>query len=147
MSLLLKKTVKQRVNIARTIFLSNHSDLLKRRASERAITHKFAEALQIVFPEWHVDCEYNRDADIPKRISLPENPAKTVYPDVVVHHRGTAENLLIIEAKLSNASQAEIDYDHRKLTAYLSGRLRYRYGLFATFEVAGSPAITYQWHK
>lgn len=147
MSLPLKKTINQRVNIARTIFLSNHSDLLKRRASERAITHKFAEALQIVFPDGHVDCEYNRDADIPKRISLPENAAKTVYPDVVVHHRGTAENLLIIEAKLSDAPQTEIDYDLRKLEAYMSGHLRYRFGLFATFEVGGNPAITYQWQK
>jgi len=147
MSLLPKKTVKQRVDIARTIFLSNHSDLIRRRASERAITHKFAEALQIVFPEWHVDCEYNRDAEIPKRISLPENPSKTVFPDVVVHHRGTAENLLIIEAKLGDAPQTEIDYDLRKLEAYMSGRLRYRFWLFATFEVGGNPAITYQWQK
>jgi hypothetical protein len=39
--------------------------------NERSITHKFAEHLQRKFPEWNVDCEYNRDYHDPKRLDLP----------------------------------------------------------------------------
>ncbi len=41
--------------------------LLAVSANERSITHKLAEYLQTAFPEYNVDCEYNRDGDDPKR--------------------------------------------------------------------------------
>ena len=64
--------------------------------NERSITHKFAEYLQHQFPEWNVDCEYNRDHHDPKRLDLPSRHdisgddvnAKTVFPDIIIHERG-----------------------------------------------------------
>ena len=53
-------TIEQRLEVAKAMFLANDKHLLQVEASERSITHKFAEALQQVFRNWHVDCEYNR---------------------------------------------------------------------------------------
>ncbi|MEQ1852787.1 MAG: hypothetical protein ABMA01_14505 [Chthoniobacteraceae bacterium] len=141
-----RKSMKRRLVLARTIFLANHSELLTKDASERAMTHKFAEALQTVFPEWHVDCEYNRDGKMPKRISLPKRPCKNIFPDIIVHRRGRADNLLIIEAKKGGATAKEIAYDRKKLKAYISGNLGYRYALSITFASAAMPSVTLRWH-
>jgi hypothetical protein len=141
-----QETMEQRLAAAVAIFLANDSDLLTRRVSERAMTHKFAEALQSVFRSWHVDCEYNRHGKVPKTIDLPEHPEKTIYPDIIIHRRESSANLLVIEAKTSDASQQDIDYDRSKLGAYISGRLGYRYALLLTFGVGDEPNISYDWH-
>jgi len=109
------------------------------------MTHKFAEALQIVFRAWHVDCEYNREGKVPKTIDLPKFPGKAIIPDIIIHRRESRDNLLIIEAKTSEASQAEIAYDKQKLDSYITGNLGYRYALFLTFEVGIIPGIGYEW--
>jgi len=37
--------------------------LVENKASERSMTHRLAVYLEQLFPEFNVDCEYNRDAD------------------------------------------------------------------------------------
>ena len=109
------------------------------------MTHKYAEALQSVFRSWHVDCEYNRVGMVPKTIDLPERADKTVFPDIIVHRRGSPDsNLLIVEGKPSDALQRDIDFDRRKLDAYITGGLGYRYALFLTFHVGETPDVTYE---
>jgi hypothetical protein len=139
------ETMKRRLAAATAVFLANDAELLKRDAHERSMTHKFAEALQSVFRSWHVDCEYNRDGKVPKTIDLPERADKTVFPDIIIHRRGSPDNLLVIEAKPSDASQQDIDFDRRKLDAYMTGRLGYRYALFLTFHIGDTPDVTYEW--
>lgn len=109
------------------------------------MTHKFTEALQRLFRSWHVDCEYNRDDEIPKRIELPPNPEQTVYPDIIIHRRGPGNNLPVIEGKPSDASKSAIDYDKQKLKAYMSGKLGYRYGLLLTFVIGETPDVLFEW--
>lgn len=84
--------------------------LLKHDLHERTITHKLAEYLQPQFPEWNVDCEYNRDHHDPKRVRIAprdlshEDEGSNVFPDVIVHRRGSDEhNLLVIEAKIKES--------------------------------------------
>lgn len=55
-----------------------------------------------VHEAWTVDCEYNRDGTEPKRLGHLElypdsedDEAKTVFPDVIVHRRGTRKNYLV----------------------------------------------------
>jgi hypothetical protein len=70
-----------------------------------------------------VDVEYNRHIDDPKRLQLPrrdalddEVRATTVFPDIVVHLRGTDDhNLLVLEVKKPGES---LEYDERKLRAF-----------------------------
>lgn len=117
--------VRTRLETAYNVFLSRDAHLLAVNANERSITHKLAEYLQLEFPEWNVDCEYNRVGDLPKRLIGAVEPVlsddtdgTTVYPDIIVHHRGSAENLLVIEAKKSTTAVGGGDTD--KLKAYKS---------------------------
>ena len=128
--------VKQRVIAAVCNLYRHDRDLLDIDANERSITHKLAEQLQREFPDWHVDCEYNRRRDAVKRIQLvfgeikADDPeAETVFPDIIVHQRCTEQNLLVIEVKKNNG-QKDIR-DIKKLKAFTT-RLEYQYqhGLF-----------------
>ena len=126
--------IERRIMVARAIFLENDFWLLHASVHERTMTHKFAEALQIVFHNWNVDCEYNRDGKYnPKAIDLPDEPDKTVFPDIIIHHRNSKENLVIFEAKPSGIRRKFINYDAMKLHAYLTGNLGYKFGVMLTF--------------
>lgn len=62
--------VKQKVITAIRTLYCQDSQLLEVDASERSLTHKLAEHLQHEFPNWHVDCEYNRrGADIKRLVT------------------------------------------------------------------------------
>jgi hypothetical protein len=153
-----RHTIERRLNAAKAVFLVNDSELLHRSPShgsmsERAMTHKFAEAMQNVFRNWHVDCEYNRDGTIPKRIvDLPKMPGKTVLPDIIVHKRNPFgrqnenldKNLLVIEAKPSDAKAKSKAYDKLKLHRYITGGLRYKYGVLLTFVIGDEPEVEFE---
>ncbi len=92
--------------------------LLQPDVNERSITNKIAEHLQFAFQKYgfDVDCEYNRGGHYPKKLDLPidsvmsdETEAKTVYPDIIVHRRGTNQNLVVIEAKKSTNLEGNLD--------------------------------------
>ena len=139
--------IKKKVNIAIDILFKNDSFLLEKDVNERSISHKLAGYIQIQFPEWHVDCEYNRmksknmdEEYITKKLQLPINDlksndtnAKTVYPDIIVHKRGTENNLLAIEIKKKSNNTSK-EFDHKKLNAFIS-QLKYTFGLFIELDV------------
>jgi hypothetical protein len=82
--------------------------LLAVDANERSISHRFAMYLQAQFERFDVDCEYNRDGVEPKKLGhlglLPDSEdveAQTVFPDIIVHIRGTNRNYLGVEMKKS----------------------------------------------
>jgi len=116
--------------------------LLEINVNERTITHKLAEYLQQNFLEFNVDCEYNRFEhneidDLVKKLDLPRNnvswddtEAKTVFPDIIVHNRGSQEkNLLVIEVKKFPCKISE-NVDRNKLIAFTKDPYNYKYGLF-----------------
>ncbi len=103
------------------------SQLLAFDASERAICGALARHLAVHFPDHHVDVEYNRIGEQNlKRLSLiVDSDLKecSVFPDIIVHNRSRAENLVVIEVKKRrNTSLASyrraVDFDLQKLTAY-----------------------------
>lgn len=113
--------------------LKKEIELLKVNANERSITHKVAEYLQGNFRKdgYDVDCEYNRDGYrtkklqlVPRRIDSDEEDGETVFPDIIVHKRGTNDhNLVVIEAKKSTNNDRGNDL--KKLRAF-KRELRYR---------------------
>jgi hypothetical protein len=118
-----KDEIVKRLHAAYEGLLEHDRALLEVDANERSMTHKFAEHLQAEFSGWNVDCEYNRNGELPKRlvgtaeaVSTDNTDGKTVFPDVIVHHRGTIENLLVIEAKKSTTAATGRDVE--KLRAY-----------------------------
>jgi hypothetical protein len=122
------------------IFLERDSYLLRVDANERSITFQIARYLAAEFPEFDVDCEYNRDGVDPKKLRYMDlNPdkedtfARTVFPDIIVHRRNSENNYLVIEAKkTTNRDSRDIDFD--KLAGYKRD-LRYRYALFLELAV------------
>lgn len=135
-----KEEVLRRLNSACHSLLEHDRELLVVDANERSITHKLAEHLQVEFPDWNVDCEYNRDGFEPKRMTytvetvLTDNTdAKTVFPDIIVHHRGCqTHNLLVIEAK--KCTTGDTDSDRAKLMAY-KAQLKYMFAYSVVFPV------------
>jgi hypothetical protein len=202
------------------VLLSQDAHLLKNDVNERSITHKLAEYIQQVTPDWNVDCEYNKHGTDTKRLGMdaralltaikellakvlqeskitesnaelvmdnidlhekqvdiygekvPEKIAQSlytqinkkmnsgeleefngmleiivtkanslkgfiqsvnIYPDIIVHHRGTNDNLVVIEAKKSSDPKNERWlWDYVKLLAlmHFGGLYMYKYGYF-----------------
>lgn len=112
------------------------SYLLEVDANGLSISHRLGLHLQSVFPDWHVDCEYNRDSVKPSRIGrLYLNPgdaedteARTAFPDIVVHKHGSHTNYLVIEIKRSGSVIGRV-IDCQKPRGYKRD-LGYQYALF-----------------
>lgn len=134
--------IKEKVKIALGMLLENDVFLLEHDVNERSISHKLADYLQQLFPDYNVDCEYNRIGKdkldyewVVKKLDLnisdlksDDDKAVTVFPDIVVHSRGEKANLLVIEMK-----KEDLDYtqDIRKLKAFTSKeQLGYSIGCF-----------------
>lgn len=133
-----REEVCQAVTDALDRVIVEDTDLLRLDVHERSITHRLGMYLQETVNEsWDVDVEYNRigaDGYVTKR--LPEEMLRgksqgTVYPDVIIHRRGSEDdNLLVIEAKKSGNSS---EGDQQKVRAYMQ-HLGYDYGLFVRFD-------------
>ncbi len=141
--------VKERATRTVRTVLVRDSFLLEHAVHERSITHKLAEYLQQEFPDYNVDCEYNKHGLAVKRLprqcqdSLKEK--EYVYPDIVVHWRGSDDsNLLVIEAKPKIHSLVS-GCDAAKLIEFTKpdGEYRYHLGLFMCFNGLGEPKLVW----
>lgn len=101
--------------------------LLTINVAEQTVAACLARYLQDHFPQHHVDVEYNRMGDAPKRVTWSDK-LEEVYPDIIIHRRGTASNLLAIELK-KNSNPETSDRDLLKLAAYRR-ELGYLHALF-----------------
>jgi hypothetical protein len=145
--------VEGKIHQAMRCLINNDRHLLSVDANERSLTHRLAVYLEQVFPDYHVDCEYNRDREFTKRLesfqeTVPSDVIKgaTVYPDIIVHHRGTDINFIVIEAKkysvsLKRSCSSETSgsqgcsCDRCKLRAYKKD-MNYSFAFFVTFPVS-----------
>jgi hypothetical protein len=148
-------TIRQRLAQALHRLYNSDADLIALDVNERSLTHRLAVHLTALFPEWDVDCEYNRDGAEPKRTdevedrlrehgegegSSRDTRGRTVYPDIIVHRRNTHTNLLVVEVKKSS-SRIPDKLDRLKVDALCKmKRYRYRYGFLIRLAV-GDGAI------
>ena len=132
------KDIRKSIERAYQMLIEKDGYLLKVDANERSITHRLAIHLESVFSEYDVDCEYNRDGIDPKRlhrikenIDSDDTNGTTVYPDIIIHHRGEKCNFIVIEAKkISNRDKS----DKEKLAIYKK-ELFYDHAYFVKFPV------------
>lgn len=127
------------------LLFRNDSFLLEKNVHERSVAHKLAEYLQQLWPEWNVDCEYDKKGLDPKRLDgingcSEQRRTDRVLPDIVIHRRSSDLNLLVIEIKTKHA---DCECDYRKLELFTSenGVYKYRYGLFIRFKRLNPPEI------
>jgi hypothetical protein len=145
------------------MFMSQDEWLIINDLSEQSMTHKMAIYLQDYFSDFDVDCEYNGDIDnenarksirilkdelkangLIKESDLnlwPDFVERTVYPDIIIHRRGTNDfNLCVIEVKKSTSS-VSYEYDFIKLRAYTAeyNHLNYSLGVFIEIVTGSHP--------
>jgi len=138
-----KNEILRKVRNALKDFFQEEQSLLDVNASERSISHKFAEYLQKQFHNLDVDCEYNRHGSdikrlkyyLPKQTEVDKLEAKTIFPDIVVHKRGNDKNnTVVIEIKKSNSGQ-DHTADIQKLKAFTGSQYKYKLGIFLVINV------------
>jgi hypothetical protein len=141
--------MQEKVHMTLGVLFKNDSFLLEADVHERSIAHKLAEYLQDEFPDWNVDCEYNkkgRDNKILDGIQECSEQKTTdrIYPDIIVHIRNTDENLLVIEIKTNNQRDP---CDIKKLQLLTKPRNGYEYklGLYMRFNHLDNPVL--EWFK
>lgn len=119
-----EKKIQAIVNEALNRLIAEQVELLERDVTERALSHYLARYIAELIPmDLQVDIEYNRHGVDPKRLKLPprkaldrELRATTVFPDILVHKRGTNKhNILVLEMKKPGEDLA---YDELKLKAF-----------------------------
>jgi len=137
--------IESKIKSALTSLIECDGYLLKQDANERSISHRLAVYLEPLFFDWNVDCEYNRNLDDIKKLNLPikevstaDLDAKTVYPDIIVHKRGSENNLLVIEIKKSSNKDNQGIFDRKKLEAFRS-QLGYKFAVFICMNVESNP--------
>ena len=129
--------IEEKISKAIEKLCERDSYLLKNSASERSISHRFALYLEEQFKDekWDIDCEYNRLGEAEKRLHWEEFSKKPnlVFPDIIVHHRGKKENLLVIEIE-KTIQYDHIEKDFKKLKAFLKeNKYGYRFSLLLRF--------------
>lgn len=130
--------------------------LLANDANERALRHRLAVQLEKHFDNWDVDCEYDifqadqrRLAQLERSLTIAvmgtplarDTFGLTVYPDIIIHHRKTDENLLALEVRKSSSPVPD-EVDRAKLAAWKSEPVGFRYaGLvhLHTGDTSGDP--------
>lgn len=125
------------------------SYLLRNDANERSITHRLATYLEQHFDGWDVDLEFGGLdepsvdlAELARRLSPTEKErssvrdtyARTVFPDIVVHHRASGDRLLVVELKKSSSPVPD-EVDRLKLRGYRDAERGYRFGCLVRVEV------------
>ena len=130
--------IKEIIGKAIDLFLINDLKLLEIDSHERTISQNFTKYLNSKFPGWEIDCEYNRIRDEIKKLEINGKLVR-IYPDIIIHHRMTKRNLLVIEIKKSppySLSDQDVKDDIERLKKMtIVEKYRYQYGLFILFFV------------
>ena len=153
----LDRSLKSLVNLDKELFEID--------VNERTLTHRLAIYLETEISawdeNWDIDCEYNRDvtSEIEPyskklnlreiedlyEISVDDEHAKTVYPDIIIHQRQTQDNLIVIEVKKSTSNESYINFDRdRKLPAYKE-ELGYSYAIMVILHIGSNPSFQVEW--
>jgi hypothetical protein len=113
-------------------FYAREAFLFERDLGERALTHRLAVHLERQFPDFEVDCDFDRlgarTLNLPRGsiVSTDDHLGKSTYPDIVVHQRAIPNNLLAIEVrKVSN--HQPVEHDRQKLRALTDPHIWFAY--------------------
>ena len=99
-----EETILNIINETIYCFNIKESYLIKNNLSERCICAKFAHYLEVElsktkYKDYNVDVEYNRTVNSEGNIKTLED--KNIIVDLIIHKRGTNDNLVCIEMKKS----------------------------------------------
>jgi len=133
-----EREVIRKVNLALDLFYEKDAHLIEINVHERSIAHKFAEYLQLLFPGYNVDCEYDKHGKYTKTLEgisecRGEDATDRILPDIIIHNRGVDdENLAAFEVKSKSGATA-CDIKKLELMTAKGGEFRYDFGIFIEF--------------
>lgn len=117
--------------------------LLVSKINEPCITHRLANYLEKYFPGHDIDCEYNRDGLGLGPKKLESLKGVRVYPDIIIHKRGTKNCQVVIEAKKTNTIKRYEKKLKLKLQAFKTD-LGYKKAYIVIFPVGKDISATYK---
>lgn len=125
-------TELDRVVAALKEFYARETFLFEHDLGERTLTHRLALYLERQFPDFEVDCDYDRLG--PRTLKLPhgsivstdDHLGKSIYPDIVVHQRSVPKNHIAIEVRKASNHQP-VEHDRHKLRALTDQDLWFAY--------------------
>ena len=126
------KSLKEKFCKCLKLTIEKEAYLIEKDVSERAIAHKLAEYLQKEFQDYNVDCEYNRKYD---EVKLRSDRERGFVPDIIVHKRGTDENLMIVELKKTGRRKNE---EKERLKEAINDPLKYCLGVYVELRMRQS---------
>ena len=117
--------IKKRLECAIDKLYQDDNYLLQVESHEVSIAHRLAVYMEPHFVSWNIDLEYNRDKDEIKK----RKNGREFRPDIIVHKRGTDDNLVAIEIK-TEWNRDDCGSDVGKLKELTSGKFAYKVGIF-----------------
>ncbi|CAN7586089.1 hypothetical protein [Pararhizobium sp. LjRoot238] len=113
--------------------------------SERAIVARLAILLQCKYPGWSLDLEWSRRENVIKRLRYGLSDEEligkdAIVPDLIVHHVGKRENLLVVEVKKVTNTDYEGDIWKLKGMTEQAGAYGYSVGLHLVVDVTAGTA-------
>jgi hypothetical protein len=117
-------------------FYAREAFLFEHDLGERTLTHRLAVQLEKQFPDFDVDCDFDRlgqrTLQLPHGsiVSTDDHLGKSIYPDIVVHQRKVPNNLLAIEVRKTGNHQP-VEHDRHKLRALTDPHIWFAYGIGA----------------
>ena len=126
-------------------FYAREAFLFAQDLGERTLTHRLAVHLEKQFPDFDVDCDFDRLG--PRTLQLPhgsivstdDHLGKSIYPDIDVHQRAVPNNLLAIEVRKAGNHQP-VEHDRHKLRAMTDPHLWFAYWI-GVLVVAGKAGV------
>jgi hypothetical protein len=126
------RTELDKVITALKEFYAREAFLFEHDLGERALTHRLAVHVERQFPDFEVDCDFDRLG--PRTLNLPrgsivstdDHLGKSVYPDIVVHQRNVPNNLIAIEVRKASNHQP-VEHDRQKLRALTDPHIWFAY--------------------
>jgi hypothetical protein len=113
-------------------FYAREVFLFAQDLGERTLAHRLAVQLEKQFPDFDVDCDFDRLG--PRTLQLPhgsivstdDHLGKSIYPDIVVHQRSVPNNLIAIEVRKAGNHQP-LEHDRQKLRALTDPHIWFAY--------------------
>lgn len=120
--------IKGKIREAIKLFITKDKQaLLGVDIYEPTISHRIAVYLEKLFPDFDIDCEYNKTL-LGKKKNMN---GKKIRPDIIIHTRSTNEdNSVILEIKKSGRNSKLSKSDIEKLKSCMNGTLNYDLGVF-----------------
>ena len=101
---------------------------------EVALCHRLAVNLEKSgkFDGYLIDCDYNRSETTVKRYPREKVKNCGFRPDIIVHKRGSDNNLIMIEAKKASASRSQKKEAKKRLKRHAKA-YKYCYAFYVEF--------------